>query len=164
FRGDGFSLSVDTPVQHGDLRVVEVHDAQTLAHAMEAMEKAFESSLAHLDPARELAQCTGPTRRTARFVAYTENGEVAGSGNINLYPALGFGFLWAGCTVAAHRGRGAYRALLAARQRWAAAHGLTHVGLYAKRTTSGPIVRALGFTAHGPMSYLDCRAPRLREP
>ena len=98
--------------------------------------------------------------RTARFVAYLD-GEPVGSGNLNRFDACGltpgseasFGFLWAGGVAPDHRGRGIYRALLGARCRWAEREGLGHVGLYANRKTSGPVVRGLGFQKHGPMAY-----------
>ena len=57
-------------------------------------------------------------------------------GGLNLYPDLGFGFLWAGGTVPDGRGRGAYRALLGARVQAARDAGLRAVGLYARVNTS----------------------------
>ena len=45
-----------------------------------------------------------------------------------------------------HRSRGAYRSLLAARLRHAAARGIAVAVTYARPTTSAPILRRLGFT------------------
>lgn len=50
-----------------------------------------------------------------------------------------------------HRGRGVYRALLAARLRHAAARGLPLVTTQARLTTSAPILAALGFHKLGEM-------------
>lgn len=155
FTGDAFTMPVDAAVPEGDARVVRVHDRATMRDAIQAQGHAFGIPTEHLDVDRQLAMCTGPHARTARFVAYGPDGTVAGSGGINRHTDQRFGFLWGGCTVPAHRGRGVYRSLLAARQRWAAVEGLDHIGLYAKRTTSGPIVARVGFTRHGPMDQWD---------
>lgn len=155
FEGDAWTLPTTASVSAGDVRVVRVHDRASLDDNLDAHERVFAADLSGLDRDRELAACTGPGARVARFVAYTADGAVAGSANLNAYPALGFGFLWAGGTVPGCRGRGVYRALLAARLLHARRSGLGRVGLYAKRDTSGPIVDALGFERHGPMAYWD---------
>lgn len=155
FQGDAFTLPVDRPVPSGPARVVRVHDLQTFEDALQAASQAFALDLRHVDRVDQLALCTGPQARTARFVAYAEDGTPAGSANINRFDAQSFGFLWGGCTVEGHRGRGVYRSLLAARRRWAAEQGLDHIGLYAKRTSSGPIVTRIGFDRHGSMEHWD---------
>jgi GNAT superfamily N-acetyltransferase len=99
---------------------------------------------------RELDACTRPGARVARFVAWDEaTGAPLASAGITLFPALDFGLLWAGGTVPEARGRGAYSALVAARVAEARARGLRAVGLYARATTSAPIVDKQGFSRHG---------------
>lgn len=81
-----------------------------------------------------------------RFIAYVE-GAPAGAGGWGVVD--GVCRLWGGCTCTAWRGRGAYRAALAARlalgRHAGATLGLTH-GVVA---TSSPILRRLGFTRYG---------------
>jgi len=111
---------------------------------------------AHSDLERQLGECSRPGARVHRVVAYDDaTGEPVSSGGLTLFPALRFGFLWAGGTVPEARGRGAYSAVLEARARHAREQGITHVGLYAMVNTSFPIVQRQGFTKHGPMTYWD---------
>lgn len=99
-----------------------------------------------------LAQCTGPGARVHRVVAWDDaTGEPLAGAGITAFDDLGFGFLWAGGTVPSGRGRGAYRAVLAARAAWAERRGLSLIGLYAREGTSGPIVDRLGFQQLLPM-------------
>ncbi|MFJ5230384.1 GNAT family N-acetyltransferase [Kitasatospora sp. NPDC088391] len=58
-------------------------------------------------------------------------------------PGSTFGGLWGGSTLAAWRGRGIYRALVAHRARWALDHGITHLQVDAS-PDSTPILRRLG--------------------
>jgi GNAT superfamily N-acetyltransferase len=57
--------------------------------------------------------------------------------------------LWGAGTRPAFRGRGAYRALLAARIAAARQHGATLALVKGRVETSGPILRRAGFTAYG---------------
>ncbi|MEW6074125.1 MAG: GNAT family N-acetyltransferase [Planctomycetota bacterium] len=108
------------------------------------------------DLRRQLAECASPGARVHRFVAYDEaTGAAIASGGLTLFPALRFGFLWAGATVPEARGRGAYSAVLAARVRRAAERGIDRVGLYAIPATSAPVVLRQGFSRHGTMTYWD---------
>jgi GNAT superfamily N-acetyltransferase len=103
---------------------------------------------------RFLDHCTGKRPRVHRFVAY--DGELPVScGGMTSFSSLRFGYLWAGATVAAARGQGAYRAVLQARAAHAKALDLTHVGLYARNDSSAPIVEKQGFRRYGSMSYWD---------
>jgi GNAT superfamily N-acetyltransferase len=54
-----------------------------------------------------------------------------------------------GGVLTAYRGRGVYRALLAARLRYAAEHGATMALVRGDVTTSSPILRRLGFVSYG---------------
>lgn len=57
--------------------------------------------------------------------------------------------LWGGGVRPEARGRGAYRAVLDARLRYAVDHGATMALVKGRVETSGPILRRAGFTAYG---------------
>ncbi len=116
--------------------------------------RAFDNREAITDEnrAQRLEQCASPDGRVHRFVVY-DAGEPISYGAMTLFHALGFAVLWRGGTVPEARGRGAYRALLKERMRFAKQKGIAMVGLYAKLDTSAPIVDALGFEAHGRMTF-----------
>ena len=57
--------------------------------------------------------------------------------------------LWGGAAIQAARGKGVYRATLAARLEYGAAHGATMALVAARVETSGPILRRAGFTSYG---------------
>ncbi|BAJ29571.1 MULTISPECIES: GNAT family N-acetyltransferase [Kitasatospora] len=61
-------------------------------------------------------------------------------------PGSEFGGLWGGSTLAAWRGRGIYRALVAHRARWALDHGIRYLQVDAS-PDSTPILRRLGMHA-----------------
>ena len=100
--------------------------------------------------------CTGAYARCLRFVAYDKKDrQPLSTGGVNLFPKLGLAFMWAGCTIPEARGRGIYSALVTERMRYARSHGIQHLGLYAMRDTSGPIVQAQGFEKHGPVYFFE---------
>jgi len=68
----------------------------------------------------------------------------------------GFVRLWGASTLESHRGRGAYRAVLAERLRQGAAWGAKTALVKGRVSTSAPILARAGFTHHG-----DERAYRL---
>ena len=107
----------------------------------------------------ELEMCTGPKARCLRFVAYDKRSmQLLPTGGVNLFPNLELAFMWAGCTVPEARGRGIYSALVTERMCHAQSHGIQHLGLYAMRDTSGPIVAAPGFGKHGPVYFFERKA------
>lgn len=65
---------------------------------------------------------------------------------IEFVPGTDFAGLWGGSTLAAWRGRGLYRATVAARARIAAARGVRYLQVDAS-ADSAPILRRLGFVA-----------------
>lgn len=77
------------------------------------------------------------------FVAYAD-GEPVAAGRLELPPGRSFAGLWGGATVPAFRGRGIYRALVAARAREARRLGYRYLRVDA-RETSRPILKWLGF-------------------
>ncbi|MEM6991055.1 MAG: GNAT family N-acetyltransferase [Myxococcota bacterium] len=105
----------------------------------------------------DLRQCMDPGGRVHRFVAYA-NGRPVSAGGLTVFDSLGFGFLWAGCTIPEAEGRGYYSAVVGERIAWAAARGLHWIGLYARTTTSSLIVAAQGFGRFGTMTYWE-RSP-----
>lgn len=159
-RHHGFSLEVgDTRLRvHPGVEARPVQDMAGLLDWIHVAEGAFGEARGH-DPV-ELAQfltaCTGPHARVRRVVAYDlATGAPLSAGGLTLFPDLSFGFLWAGGTVPEGRGRGAYGAVLALRILLAGQAGIRRVGLYAREGTSAPIVSALGFSRHGPMTFWE---------
>jgi hypothetical protein len=95
------------------------------------------------------------TGRIRRFVVRDDAGAPVCSAGMNLYPELGFVFLWGGGTVPEARGRGAYSAIVARRVQVAAEQGCSQVGIYAQHDTSAPIVAAQGFVSAGVMTHWE---------
>ncbi|MFT5686494.1 MAG: hypothetical protein ACI8RZ_007450 [Myxococcota bacterium] len=158
-RHDAYTLATDS--DRPSLRPgLIVHPIDTLARLSDANTvKAAAFGLAESPPDAEtqrryLADCTGPSARVHRFVAYdAATSQPLSAGGMTTFPDLSFGFLWAGGTVPEGRGRGAYTALVTARVLRAQALGIARVGLYARLDSSAPIVAAQGFSRHGPMHH-----------
>jgi hypothetical protein len=77
------------------------------------------------------------------YIAYADDLPVS-IGRLYTHPQSWFGGLYGGGTIAAHRSRGFYRALLAARARDARATGAKYL-LVDALPTSRPILERLGF-------------------
>ncbi|MER5636200.1 GNAT family N-acetyltransferase [Kitasatospora sp. NPDC002227] len=88
-----------------------------------------------------------PAGEGGRVVAYVD-GEPVGAGGVVLVD--GVARLTGGVVAEDWRGRGVYRALLDARLSYAATHGAAMALVKANETTSGPILRKVGFTPFGP--------------
>ncbi|MBW1599544.1 GNAT family N-acetyltransferase [Streptomyces sp. JJ38] len=73
-------------------------------------------------------------------------GEVVCAARMTYVAGGAFAGLWGGSTLAAWRGRGIYRAMVAARARMAAERGVRHLYVEAS-ADSAPILRRLGFVA-----------------
>jgi GNAT superfamily N-acetyltransferase len=78
--------------------------------------------------------------------AVVADGVPVSVGWASVYPGTGFAVLTGGTTVASWRGRGCYRALVAARARFAADRGARYLTVDAS-ADSAPILRRLGFSA-----------------
>lgn len=143
---------LNAPALEGGLRVERVITIEGLRAAKRAAVAAFgpHGEDTEEDLKEMLRMCLAPENRIARFVVYAGDAPVASAG-LTLFPSLSFGLLWGGGVHPDWRGRGAYRALLSARAAWSQQHGLESVGLYARLSTSAPIVARLGFTAYGFM-------------
>jgi GNAT superfamily N-acetyltransferase len=63
--------------------------------------------------------------------------------------ADGVACLWGGAVRQEARRQGVYRAILAARLRYGAAHGATMARVKGRVETSAPILRQVGFAAYG---------------
>ncbi len=132
-----------------DVEVRRVTDPQTVRDAIAVGNDAFggeeptdeqvASSLAEVE--RGLGDDSG-----GRWVAYVD-GRPAGTGGYTL--ADDVCRLWGGGTHGTLRGRGAYRAVLAARLDAARAAGATLALTHGVVDTSSPILRRMGFTRYG---------------
>jgi GNAT superfamily N-acetyltransferase len=80
------------------------------------------------------------------IVAYVGGTPVGAAG---VMMADGAARLWGGAVVESARGQGVYRALLAARLAYGAAHGAVMALVKARVETSGPILRRAGFLSYG---------------
>ena len=154
---DGFVMTTDTarpPLVEG-LTVRRVDSRAVLDDAVRVMALAFgrDDLLSEAEREQQVAACASPEGRVQRFVVYDAHGEPMSHGGMTAFPALGFGFLWAGGTAPRARGRGAYSALITARLEKARQMGIGAVGLYARLGTSEPIVAAQGFQRHGRMTF-----------
>jgi hypothetical protein len=89
---------------------------------------------------------TVPSGEGGLIVAYA-SGTPAGTGGVTMVD--GVARLWGGAVMESARGQGVYRALLAARLEYSAAHGATMALVKGRVQTSGPILRRAGFTAYG---------------
>ncbi len=150
-----FDVSKMEEPSSSSFTVERVSTIASLRDSVRVIDAAFERTTQTNDAEEQtyLEACRAPGGRVHRVVAYeAATGEPVSMGGMNLYPDIGIGLLWGGSTVPAARGRGAYNAVLRARMSIAARLGIGWVGLYALRTTSSPIVRALGFEKVGTMT------------
>lgn len=102
------------------------------------------------DTARQVA--AGRDRTIFRYLGLVE-GVPAAHAALTLDD--GVAKLWGGCVVEEYRSRGAYRAVMAARFAQAVAHGARYALVKARRGTSSPILRRVGFGLFGSeLQYL----------
>lgn len=155
---DAAVLATDQELRGGSFEVRRVADHEGMLDWVSVVMGSFPASgepPSASDLRDALALCTAPGARVARIVAY-DHGEPISAGGLSAFADMSFGLLWAGATLPAARGRGAYRAILAARVALARAMGLRHVGLFAKTDTSSPVVARVGFTLYGKMTVWAC--------
>ncbi|MFC8599384.1 hypothetical protein [Isoptericola sp. NPDC057191] len=105
------------------------------------------------DRLAEAARTLGADGAEARVVAYLGGGPVA-TGGVTLasapHPGLGsVARLWGAGTLPGHRGRGAYRAVLAERLRIAQGAGASLALVKGRVSTSARILRRAGFDLYG---------------
>ena len=155
-------MSIDATVESPPIKGLEIHDAladlETFRKADGAAVEAFEANM----PAESPESIAMQDRRRLNFRAQgnrhlllaTVDGEPAGAAGMGIFPPAG-AILQGGAVRPQFRGRGIYRALVAARQeiaRQANVDGLTVWGGH----MSGPILAGLGFEKVGwRRFYLD---------
>ena len=105
-----------------------------------------------MPPEERLAEEARRDRATVKagdggmVVAYVDGAPV-GSAGVSM--AHGVARLWGGAVLEAARGQGVYRALLGARLKYGVTHGATMGLVKGRVSTSGPILRQVGFAAYG---------------
>jgi GNAT superfamily N-acetyltransferase len=131
------------------LRCEVVRDEQTLNDARTVFREVWGGPEPSAEQrARDLAEVAQPVgeREAFQVVAYVD-GEPASAGGCTRAGEVAR--LWGAATRPQWRGRGAYRAVVAARLEVARAHGATLGLSKGLVTTSGPILTRLGFTTYG---------------
>jgi len=132
-----------------DLTLRWTTDETTLRHAYEVIKAVFGGDVPpdhRLRVESEQVRRDVESGRGGGVVAYLGHRPV-GTGGVTVVDDVAR--LWSGSVLEEHRGRGAYRALLAARLEYAARHGATMALVKGRVETSGPILRRAGFVAHG---------------
>jgi GNAT superfamily N-acetyltransferase len=137
-----------------DVEVRWATDLRTITDSTELAAGIFGGSVPPQERLAEMAERDSaaiPGGRGGMVVAYA--GETPlGTGGVVI--ASGAARLWGGAVIPAARGRGVYRATLAARLDYCAAHGASMALVNARVETSGPILREAGFAAYGrQLSY-----------
>jgi len=133
-----------------DLRVAWRHDLRTSRDCAAVSVAAFEEGAVPDDEtllrlARE-AEADRLAGRGGEVIVY--DGDTAiGTGGLTMAGTTAR--LWGAGVLPEARGRGAYRAVLAARLDYAVAHGATLALVKGRVKTSGPILRRAGFEAFG---------------
>ncbi|WP_340539395.1 GNAT family N-acetyltransferase [Nocardioides sp. GXZ039] len=157
---DVFALDLTAPATDlaapGDVEIRWQDDEETTRAALEIGVAAFdEGSIPPPERVRELAAQAAADHaagRASQAVGYLE-GEPAGSGGVTFED--GVARLWGGGVIPAARGRGVYRAVLAARLDLARRRGAQLALVKGRVDTSGPILRRAGFGVYGQeRSYL----------
>ncbi|MEO7754498.1 MAG: GNAT family N-acetyltransferase [Terracoccus sp.] len=143
-----------------DVEVRRVTDEQTLRDVHTVSDDAFGATApVTRDQLREgLAEIARgfDDDSVGRFVAYVD-GRPAGCGGWTLAGEVCR--LWGGATHTDVRGRGAYRAVLAARLETAAVAGATLGLTHGRVETSSPILRRIGFVRYGEERTLRLDLP-----
>jgi 8-oxo-dGTP diphosphatase len=141
--------SLDVP---DDVAVELVTGAGQLEEAYPVIAAAFDEPLPspqfRASDAADLAEqaALGQAQQQFRFVARID-GRVVGSGGVTVDGPVAK--LWGAAVHPDARGRGVYRAILAARLALATRRGARFALVKARDATSAPILRRAGFVAHG---------------
>lgn len=135
----------------------EVTDAAGVAQVVAVHEEAFGTDGTRLGRRIQAQLAESPdTFKVHLAVAHHEGREIpVSAARMELHPGTGFAGLWGGGTLAAWRGRGVYRALVAHRARIAAGLGYEYLRVDAS-DQSRPILERLGFavlTTMTPYQY-----------
>ena len=139
-----------------DIKVIMVETFENMKRVYSVRSEAFGDKVLESDETLRLylKASSGSNARARQFLAIdAHSGEPLSQAGMSLFPDLKFSLFFAGATLAAVRGRGAYTALVAARVAYAHSIGIEHVGLFAREDTSAPIVTRHGFEHCGEMQY-----------
>jgi GNAT superfamily N-acetyltransferase len=130
----------EAEIAPGEAYIHRVESADDLEEAIRASELAFGA------PAAWQRKAFTPRLGTPDFHLYTvyDDGYPVASARLEIADGGPFGGLYGGGVAPAHRGKGLYRALVAARAAAARAAGLQYLATEA-RETSRPILQKLGF-------------------
>ncbi len=132
-----------------------VLDVHGLTDYRRIISQVYEQRLPSPEEITEEAAGIPQDLRGRRFVAYLGD-EPVGSGAIAIR-ADGSASLFGAATYPEFRRRGAYRAIMAARVRWAWQHAVPVLLVSGRLSTSAPIMRRIGFTHHGYTCTLALR-------
>ncbi len=144
------ALPVDAELDvPGDVEVVQVTDRAGLELAGRIQAEVFDMSpptAAQVEDMLAAVSLPEPERLVRCYVAWIDGVPVASGGSTVDGDSLRF---WDGSVLPDHRGRGAYRALVARRIRDARPTTADFALVKAVDDTSAPILTGLGFTPHG---------------
>lgn len=147
-------LSTDVELPEG-VHLQSVTGPSGVDLAADVHEQAFGTSAVRLRH-RMLSQLAGKPETFSMVVATAGDLPVCAA-RMELHPGTDFASLWGGGTVAAWRGRGIYRALVAHRARIAAELGYRYLQVDAS-SQSRPILQRLGF------AVLSTTTPHVYQP
>lgn len=141
--GYGMARSTDLAIDVDPRITVERVTEATIDSFTQTMAKGWEMDPAKIGPANEaVVRAKGPLEM---FLARWE-GEPAATAGAALHPRSIY--LIGGVVLQSHRGRGLYRALVAARLALARQRGIELATSLAKSDTSAPILERMGFEAY----------------
>jgi GNAT superfamily N-acetyltransferase len=138
------TVLTEAPALPGEIRIVEVRTEADLRRIGELETAVWGSDMSWLAEDLVERRRTDP-EELAVYVAEVGDRFVAAAW-LNFNPGSDFAGLWGGSTLAEWRGRGIYRALVAARARLAVERGFRYLQVDAS-PDSEPILRRLGFVA-----------------
>jgi GNAT superfamily N-acetyltransferase len=138
----------------GDIEVVPVMDAEALEAFTQVMAQGFGGDVGRLRQLHGVMHDQRP-RRTAMFVARWQ-GQVPAAAAAASFVFDDSVYLQGGVVLPDARGRGLYRALVAARLDHAHAAGRRVATTHAHHRTSAPILARLGFAT---LARLPCYGP-----
>jgi len=148
------SLPVNAPA---DVTIEEITTPDRLPLYIDTLATGWEETPADRD---ELAACLprvlADAARVHRFYVAWCDGAPAGTGGLAYRPEVDAIYLTGGNVLPAYRGRGVYRALIAARL--ADARGVRFATTQARAVTSAPILERLGFAT--AVAYRAFLSPR----
>lgn len=154
-RCDVMALPVDTTLEIPSIEGLEICDAlvdlQTFRTADAVASEAFGGVVPPNDPevvaAQDRRRLNGLAAGNRRHLLARIQGEPAGASGMNLHPPAG-ALINGGAVLARFRGRGIYRAMVAARLGMAREAGVAGLAVWGAHT-SAPILARLGFQVVG---------------